>query len=399
MSTEPTGDSSQAGTNPLGLDPLELATGLPLGTNPTASPLPKPGRASAREVLEAELMPALARPPCVVSFSGGRDSSAMLALATLVARREGLPDPIPVTWRFPAHPSTDEARWQEQVIAHLGLHEWEILNFDQELEVLGEMATGVLRTYGQLWPATAHLNLPAFTLARGGSVLVSADLRDLLARWRFARAREIMRGGLRPQRRDVRPLAMALTPQTIRKRLGWARFASRFPWLRPAAQRVLFERIGGRFNEPSRWDRWLDLFAGLRHLTLAEESLALLAREHDVIARHPIRSPAFLAALARDGGAGGFGEHVGISARLFGDLLPDSVLTRAPTRAEFVDVLWGERSRAFAQSWDGRGVDHELVDAEILQAIWTGARPDFHSHAAAVAQTAWLGTLERDAAG
>jgi hypothetical protein len=395
MSTEPSRRFSCARTNPLGLDPLELATGLPLGIDSTAIPLPEPSTATAREVLEAELMPALARPPCVLSFSGGRDSSAMLALATLVARRKALPDPIPVTWRFPAHPSTDETRWQEHFIAHLGLHEWEILNFNEELEILGEMATGLLRAHGQLWPATTHLNLPALTRARGGSMLVSADLRDLLDRWRFARAHEVMRGRVRPQRRDARRVAIALTPRTVRRRLGRAELATRFPWLRPAAQRLLFERVGGAYNEPGRWDRWLGRFGGLRYLALAERSLAIVAREQDVIVWRPIRSPAFLAALARDGGASGFGGRAGITPRLFGDLLPDAVLMRVPTRAEFRGVLWGDRSRAFARSWAGGGVDHELVDTETLRAIWTGTRSDFHSSAAAVAQTAWLAALER----
>jgi asparagine synthase (glutamine-hydrolysing) len=70
--------------------PLALASGVVWGRDPAASPLPPaPPGVTVRAALEAVMVRALHRPPCVVSFSGGRDSSAVLALATHVARREG----------------------------------------------------------------------------------------------------------------------------------------------------------------------------------------------------------------------------------------------------------------------------------------------------------------------
>ena len=44
-----------------------------------------------RRALEHVVREALLRPPCGVAFSGGRDSSAVLAVAAHVARRDGLP--------------------------------------------------------------------------------------------------------------------------------------------------------------------------------------------------------------------------------------------------------------------------------------------------------------------
>jgi hypothetical protein len=399
MSSEPTGSAPRVLEDPGDLDPLELAIGLPIGTDPAVPPLPESSGVSARQVLEAELIPVLARPPCVVSFSGGRDSSAMLALATSVARREGLPDPIAVTWRFPAHPSTDESRWQEQVISDLRLRDWEILDFDEELEVLGEVATGLLRRHGQLWPTTAHLIVPALAHAHGGSLLVSGQLRGLLDRWRFARASDVIRGRVRPEPRDAGRVAVALLPHNVRMRVGRANTASRFPWLRPQAQRMLFERLGGPFNIPRRWDRWLAWFGSQRAQTLAEKSLTLLAREHAVEPFHPLRSQALLAALAHEGGAWGLGGRPGIMKQLFGGLVPDEVLNRPRTRAEYGDVLWASRSRAFAQSWDGSGLDHDLVDIEYLRELWTGPRPWMYYSAANVAQAAWLATMAPGRAG
>jgi hypothetical protein len=382
--------------NPLGLDPLELAIGRPLGTDSAARPLPRPGKATAREVLEAELIPVLARPPCVLNFSGGRDSTAILMLATSVARREGLPDPIPLTWRFPSHPSTDESPWQEQVIAELRLNEWGILKFDEELDVLGEMATGLLRRHGVLWPHVSHLNLPALTRARGGSFLFSSDLQNLLDGWNFARPSEVTRGWVRPERRDARRVAVALLPRVARARLGRTELASHFPWLTPEAHRLLFAREGGHHNMPRRWDRWLAWFGSQRAAAVGERSLALLAREHDVMSHNPFRSPPLLAALATEGGAWGVGGRREIMHRLFGDLVPPAVLERPHTRTEYGGVLWAGRARAFARSWDGSGVDQNLVDVGRLREIWTGPHPWRFGWSASVAQTAWLASVPPD---
>jgi asparagine synthase (glutamine-hydrolysing) len=59
--------------------------------------------------LERVVVPALRRPPCLVSFSGGHDSSLVLAAAARAARRERLPAPIPVTWRVRDAPAAEES--------------------------------------------------------------------------------------------------------------------------------------------------------------------------------------------------------------------------------------------------------------------------------------------------
>ena len=115
-------DAAQA----LVLTPLERAAGLVAGPYVNADPLPPaPDTRSPRQVLEDVIVANLARTPCVVSFSGGRDSSSVLATAVAVARREGIPLPVPVSLRFPGTPSTDETEWQELVIRHLGVTDWE----------------------------------------------------------------------------------------------------------------------------------------------------------------------------------------------------------------------------------------------------------------------------------
>ena len=71
------------GPNPLGLTELDVASGIVLGT---IEP-PRWPRVEGRplQVLFDEARALLQRGPCIVAFSGGRDSSAVLATLLHVA--------------------------------------------------------------------------------------------------------------------------------------------------------------------------------------------------------------------------------------------------------------------------------------------------------------------------
>lgn len=109
-----------------------------------------------RQALEDVLTEALAAPPCFVAFSGGRDSSLVLAVAADVARRRGLPAPIAVTERFPGHDAAEDDQWQELMVRHLALEEWIRFDATAEVDLLGERAKASLRRFGLLWPPLAH---------------------------------------------------------------------------------------------------------------------------------------------------------------------------------------------------------------------------------------------------
>ena len=83
---------------------IELATSLVTGRRPAPARPFGAGRSllpSLQACSSSVLLRSLQRPPCVVAFSGGRDSAGLLAAATRAARRHGLPLPIPATYRFP----------------------------------------------------------------------------------------------------------------------------------------------------------------------------------------------------------------------------------------------------------------------------------------------------------
>lgn len=104
--------------------------------------------------LEAVLLPLLSREPCCVSFSGGRDSSLLLAVATRLARREGLPAPLALCYRF-RDPRADEPAWQRLVLDALEIERSEWIEVGEELDLLGPIARDLASRHGRRFPANA----------------------------------------------------------------------------------------------------------------------------------------------------------------------------------------------------------------------------------------------------
>jgi asparagine synthase (glutamine-hydrolysing) len=379
----------------LPLSRLELAAGVVWGEEP-APELPR-RTGDPMEALEQACLPALLRPPCVVSFSGGGDSSAVLAVAVTAARRQGLPLPVPVSLRFPGVPSTQESDWQELVVAHLQLEDWQRVEIGPELDFLSSIARRGLGEHGLLWPANAHFHVPVFERAAGGSVLTGIDGDGLFGGWRWQRAQAVLARRARPSPRDGLRVAFAVLPSGARAAVLQRRHQLHMSWLRAqAARRVRQELAREAASEPRSWPARVAWFARRRYLRAGIVSLGLLAEPHDVQVHHPLADPEFLSALAADGGPAGYGTRLGATRRLFGGLLPTEVVERR-TKAEFGRALWGPEARAFAAAWEGGGVDSELVDADRLRSVWREPNPPLA--AATVLQHAWLSSAGASAAG
>jgi asparagine synthase (glutamine-hydrolysing) len=371
------------------LTPLEIASGLvlaPRGPLPELPPVP-PGTTS-RAALERAVLPALRRGPCLVSFSGGRDSSAVLAVAVAVARREGLPLPVPVTHRFPSASETDEAAWQEQVIAHLGLEDWMRIELASELDAIGSVATAVIERHGLLWPCNTYFHEPIFEAAAGGSVLTGIGGDEALSDSSWARVHDVLRGRVRPAVRDVRRIGFALAPAAVKRAYFLRRLPDLFPWLRPEARHRVERWVAAdAVGEPLRWEHRFRYLLGSPTLQHGLAGLAALAADHDVAIAHPLHDPHFLATLAALPPARRHRSRSQAMAGLVGDLLPDEVLRRS-TKAHFAQVLWGDASRALAAQWSGEGVDPELVDVGRLRALWSAPEPD--TQTITLLQSVWM---------
>ena len=324
-----------------------------------------------------------------VSFSGGRDSSVILAAATVAARSVGAPDPVPVSLRFEAA-ETHESQWQEEVVKHLGLQDWCRVSLDQELDVLGPHATALLRSAGPVFPPNVHFHAPIAEIASGGVLLTGMDGDGLFGTFPGRRLAQLARRHTRPRARDVRTLARRVLPRNLVERL--ANPGAMPGWLTPGATQQLRDDLRReRASAPRRWDRWVAWYRGQAYLQEAERGMAALAELHGTRIVHPFLDRRFLAHVAAAGGPLGFGDRTETMLALFGDLLPRAVLERS-TKARFDPVFWGPAARRFAEQWDGTGLDPEIVDADALRAEWRKPKPHFGS--AVPMQTAWLATQQ-----
>lgn len=371
------------------LEPLELALGVVLGTDRPGRDVAAPDAPLA--ALEAAVLPALRRAPCLVSFSGGRDSSAVLAVAVHVARREGLPDPIPATIRAPGAPAADESHWQELVVAHLGVHDWLRLPFTDELDVVGPIAQRVLRRHGLLWPFNAHFHVPLLEAARGGALLTGIGGDELFASATSSRAAAVLAGRVRPVARDLRRIALYAGPRFARRR--WHARGPRpvHPWLTESGDRAARLALAAReASEPRRLAERMRQVRAARYIRVGTDSVAVLARDSDTALAHPLLDRALWASVRRSAPRGGFLGRTDAMRAIFGALLPAELLRRGD-KAGFDEVFFHEHSRAFAASWEGQG--QAFVDARALRDHWLGGAP--RAQSSTLLQAAWLASADR----
>ena len=371
------------------LDGLEVASGVVLGRGrgDPARPIDATDPVTA---FEQPILAGLLRPPCLVSFSGGRDSSAVLAVAARIARREGLPLPIPATNRFPSVAASDERSWQELVVAHLGLTDWFCNEVRDELDCVGPVAAGVLRRHGLLWPFNAFFHVPLLEAARGGSLLTGVGGDELLGGTRWARADAVLSRRVRPRLRDVPRVGVALAPRPVRRLVLRRRLDVRFPWLTDDASRRLRAAWAAQdAAEPRGWGRDFAWWRGLRSWQVAERSLAVLAEDSDVRIAHPFATPELAASLARLPRERRFGDRSAAMAMMFGGDVPPAVAGRAD-KASFDGAFFTTHSRRLVEAWAGEGADPRLVDVPVLRGVWRGEEPDARSFLQL--QSAWLAT-------
>jgi asparagine synthetase B (glutamine-hydrolysing) len=377
------------------LTPLDVASGLVFGHEPVSAEPEEPAepRDGPANALERAILPALLRPPCLVSFSGGCDSSAVLAVAAGLARREGLPLPIPATNRFPEVSTSDESKWQELVVAHVGVDDWIKLDFTDELDSVGPIARRVLSRHGLLWPFNTHFHVPLLEAARGGSLLTGIGGDEALSSSRWERASAVMTGQVLPVPRDVLRVGFAVSPRAVRARVLQRRIPAGFPWLRDRARREVTAAWAAEASrEPIRWQarfRWL---RGVRYLKVSMSSLALLAADTHVRIVHPLSDVRFLAALARLPRLRRFSDRTNAMQLLFSDVLPEEILVRT-TKAWFDGAFFNRHSESLVETWQGEAVDPELVDTRALQAVWTSREPDGRSFT--LLQAVWLARAGR----
>jgi asparagine synthetase B (glutamine-hydrolysing) len=376
----------------LRLAPLEVASGYVFGTTGAVPALPS-GGATPTGAFEDAVRHALQHPPAVVAFSGGRDSSAVLAVAAAVARREGLPAPVPATLRFPQSAESDETAWQERVVAHLGLDDWVRVEITDELDCVGPFATRALRRHGLMWPPNAHVLVPLLEQARGGS-LVTGDGGDLVLQaspW-SERVVEVLGRRTSSTPRDLLRIALAFGPRRMRARRLARRYPEpiRAPWLHPhALAEVVDAWSRDAAAEPLPLDTRIRWGWRLRAVRFALSSFSALAADEGVDLVHPFNEPTFVAAIARAARSFRYADRTEAMRILFADVLPEEICART-TKGGFRDVFWNRHARRFGEEWNGEGADPTIVDVAALQALWRSPQAREHFRSCTQLQAAWL---------
>jgi asparagine synthase (glutamine-hydrolysing) len=367
-----------------GMSALETAVGFPMGLGPEEA-LPEV-TGPPLEVLEDTLAAALSRPPCCVAFSGGRDSSLVLAAAVRAAARMGYEPPVAVTTRFARESETDEEAWQTLVLDHLRVADRVVIDFTDELDFVGETATTELRRRGALFPANVHSLAPLLRHAAGGSLLVGLGGDEILGGYRWTRVNDLLARRRRPEPRDLGRLSLAALPASLRARVRPRRGRLGPPeWLRPQAARLFVETTRLNVDEPIRFDRAVPHAMRARQLRVAAESIRRLSTE--TLVEAPLLDARFVSGLARAGSARGWGGRSAVMRALADGILPAAILDRSD-KARFTAVFFGASSRRFAEGWTGGGLDDSLVDPDVLRRVWLDVNPD--ARAAIPLQVAWL---------
>ena len=307
--------------------------------------LPPPAQ-SARVTLERVVLAAMHSGTTFVAFSGGRDSSAVLAVATHVARREGLPDPIPVTSVYPDLPAAEESEWQQRVLSHLGITGQVVVTVTNQERLLGEPAQRSMRLRGLLWPAAAQVQDTLFRHCRGGLLLTGEGGDEVLGPRRITPLTLLLRLSRRPTRSLLTAALCALLPTVVQRRIGARdlRASSYAPWLTQQARAIAIDQLVRDSVEPMDWASSTWSLAGRRATDALSRNYTALAADHGITVQNPLMDREFVAALANDGGRWGYAGRTDAMRALFADLLPDPVLART-SKARFNASRFGPDER------------------------------------------------------
>lgn len=371
---------------------FEVAGGWVHGRSTAPATVDPPGEPPS-EVLRAVLRDALTRGPCLVPFSGGRDSSLLLAVTCSVAREAGVTLPLAVTFRHPGLPESEETSWQDLVMEHLRLQgmspEWRIVEVTDELDIVGPVLAPLLEERRHpLWPPNMASTVALADGAQGATIL-SGDYGDEVLGVRRA---TVIAGLLRRRGRGLslaywRAASLAATPRLVLA--GAIRLRGSAPhWLSSRGVRRWRALSGAdALHDPFPYDRSVRAVVSWRGPVLGFANLERICRRRACHLETPLADPRVISALAAHGGWKGPQSRGYATSLLGGDLLPDRLYGR-DTKADFLTSRFNRHTVATVDAWKDTDISREWVDTERLRSAWEVRR--FHPQMAGLVQQAWL---------
>jgi asparagine synthase (glutamine-hydrolysing) len=302
--------------------------------------------------------------------------------------------PIALTFRYANEPKTEESEWQELVVRHVGVDDWETLDMGTDHDVVGAPALEFLLSHGLVFPAGLPAKIPLLLRCRGGSVMSGEGGDEIFGARRATALKKLLDKPPRLLRRHFQAeLVRSVGPRRARAALYRKGFEggsleAALSYLRPRfLHQVLDDVALDLASEPFSNTQSLAWHLRRKIIVKHQENLTALAVEHDVQHLDPFLEPKFVGAYARMLRPLGFLTRTEAMLALFSDLLPKEVLQRQ-SKAVFNRAVLTGISKSFAKSWQGGGVDPDLVDPEALRSAWLSDWPPWPSRW--LMQAAWL---------
>lgn len=376
------------------LTPAEIASGWVFGYG-ASPPDVAVRRSSVLETLERVILAASSDRPWYVLFSGGRDSSVILAAALRAARRSQLPDPIPVIVRYPFAAGTEETEWQDRVLVHLDLSNAMIISCTDESDLLAPTAVASLMDTGAVFPPAAHCMTHVYERLRGGVIFTGECGDEVFGNQRVTPLRNIFAERGIAGAPHVRRIWGSIQPAWVAQREGFASTDDWLGWLSPATRRDFVRAcVRERQALPFHWSQSMKLLESRRAIAVAARTRQHLAARHGCNIIDPFWTRPVIEAVAQFCGRWGLRSRSATLEALFSDILPIDVLRR-PTKAYFNHAYFSSYSRGFVADWDGTGLEDYDIDQEALRVEWNKDLPSGASYL--LLQTAYLAALAKAA--
>lgn len=359
----------------------ETAVGHVFGLEPSV-PRATPSSRTPLDVLGDVLEPHLAAGPCLIWQTGDDGGALGLVAAVRRARREGLPDPIPLT--LVTQPGAGDDPHVQAVVDATGLREWARVDATEGLDLLGPDARAALLRHGLRYPSIGHVVAPAARAAAGGTVVDCHGLREVWDFWRGTAARRVL-AGMRRDRRALAASVLAFTPKSVRRRAVAPHARAFVPdHVTPPVGEWLYERfVEEQLSMPLSASGAVRELHQRRCLWETARTFTSVGADHGATVVHFFMEPAVVGALA--GVAGRFGWPT--PAALVTQLAPELPARSTPPPRTPREPFWaGPESTEFIDAWDGSGLDETLVYPERVRAAWR--RKD--ARAGLLLQAAWL---------